>query len=397
VSTVLLAAVAVAAVTSQNNLLFWAMGVIASAILVSLLLSHLTMRSLTIRRLDPNHGVVGEPMLVRYEVANRSRFLPAFNLHLSELPVRDDATWRRFMPPAPAWIMHVGPGEAVHGEAVFWPQKRGEMRFGALRCATRFPFGIVRRTRRRSQPTHTLVYPRRYRLKRGVLDAVVPAGPMGMKLSNRPGGGDDYFGLREYKPGDSRRQIAWKRSATFDTLVIKERTLPSPPRLRIVLNLTAPTADLRFDRRRGVDPRTLEEQAISLAATMIDAAYHDGYEVGLSVLGADVPVTPMRRSHWHVEKMMGALAAIDLDAARPPVDHRALADSERAGIITIHPGRVDPSVVRHDGWHFSAEQLDHLVHDGDPPANPERPAPGAKTPPDGGRREDAPSRQEVAA
>lgn len=357
----LLAGLLLAAMHGQNNLLFWAAGVLGAAIILSAGYATLCMRAIEVKRLDPKHGLVGEPLVIQYAVTNRSRFLPAFNVTVEDLPPRGTSRDRHFSNRARAWIMHIGPGETVHGEAVLWPAARGEASFERLRAWTTFPFGILRRTRTMSQPAHTLIYPRRYVLKRGVLESIIPSGPLGMKLSNRPGGGDDYFGLREYKPGDGRRQIAWKRSAGGEALIVKERTLPSPPRLRIVLNLTVPTEALQHDPRGTLDPSELEERAISLAATFVHAGYRAGFEVGLTVLGMDVPATPLRRSHWHVEKILGALAGLDLSRARTPVAARATADAERAGMVIIHPARIDTGIMRRDGWHFSAGQIEHLV------------------------------------
>lgn len=360
--TVLLAfVVALAAMNGQNNLLFWVLGLMVAALVMSLLLSHISIRSLEVRRLDPKHGMVGEPLVVQYAVTNRSRFLPVFSITIEEMH-RGQSNWPAFMNRARAWILHIGPGETVHGEAVVWPAARGQVRLDWVRATTTFPFGLVRRTRRNSQPIHTLIFPRLYTLNQRVLQAVVPAGPAGSKLSSRPGGGDDYFGLREYKPGDSRRQIAWKRSANSNGLIIKERTVPSPPRLRILLNLTAPTNRLAVEPSgNGLSARELEERAISLAATLIEAGARMGYEVGMSVLGMNLPVTPLRQSHWHIDKIMGELASIDLDRPRIPVAAAMASDAERAGMVVVHPGQVDPSLVRAEAWHFSASQLDHLV------------------------------------
>ena len=385
---VLLIVAAVAAMNSQNNLLFWVVGVGVAAILLSIEVAFLSMRMVDVRRLDPKHGSVGEPMVMRYEVTNKSRWLPVFNLIIKEATTRssrnnkqatDSPTnvsekhqrenWPRFLKQPRSWIMHIGPGETAHGEAIVWPTQRGQICFNHLRFSTRFPFGLFERRKRRSQSAHTLVFPRQYTLRPHVLQSIVPRGPLGLKLSARPGGGDDYFGLREYKPGDSRRQVAWKRSAGLDQLVIKERTIPSPPRLRIVLNLTTPTKELGVKSTSKVSPRRLEERAISLVATMISAAYRAGFEVGLSVLGCNIPVTPLRCSHWHVEKMMAALASIELDDPRTPADARALADAERAGLVVVHPAAIDPRIVRLEAWHFSAKQLSHLVTFSDAPSS----------------------------
>lgn len=359
--------VTLAAMNTQNNILFWVVGVLLTVLIVSLIWSHLSIRGIEVQRLDPRHGAVGEPLSVRYRITNRRRWLPVFNLIIEERAGGPHANWSRLMHGGRAWVMHVGPGETVHGEAVFWPQGRGEVRLDRLTVRTRFPFGLVRRTKHVSQATHTLVYPRRYRLRRHVLESIVPIGPMGMKLSSRPGGGDDFFGVREYRPGDSRRMIAWKRSASspVSDLLVIERTLPSPPRLRFVLNLSQSTAELQARLGEEHDARRLQERAISLVASFLDEASGRGFEIGLSVVGITTPVTPLRRSHWHVERLMGLLAGLDLESghANRSGRGRALADAERAGLVVVHPGPIDPRIVNPEAWHFSAMQMERLLLD----------------------------------
>ena len=342
--------VGLAAVNRQNNLLFWMLGVMLSALVISALVSGMMMRRLRIRRLVAAHGLVGEPLAVRYWVTNRSRFLPAFGLHVEELPPAGEAGWPRLMKPARAWVMHLGPRETVHGEAVFWPTHRGEARFDRLRVWTTFPFGIIKKSITISQPQHTLIYPLLYELRRDVLRSVEPQGLAGSRVSRHPGSGDDYYGMREFRPGDSMRHISWKRSACLDQLVCLERTRPTPPRLRVIVNLTTPHI-----------ARELEELAISLAASILHAADLQGFEIGLSLPGTNLPALLTRRSYWHRGRMMSALAAVDLDAAREGSGPLPTTHGEHTAQIVIHPDRVDPSVGRNDALHLSARQMSHLA------------------------------------
>src|SRR5688572_5936974 len=192
----LLTLVGLAAMNNQNNLLFWVFGVMLAALFISAFMTAMFTWSLRLRRIDPQHGAVGEPLIVRYAVTNRSRLLSAFNLHLEERPGVGSAKWRELMEPASAWVMHVGPKETVHGEAIFWPTRRGKIAFDRIRVGTTFPFGIVRKSIMFSQPQHTLIYPMLYELRRGVLTAMMPAGLMGTKISQHAGAGDDYYGVR---------------------------------------------------------------------------------------------------------------------------------------------------------------------------------------------------------
>ena len=358
----LLALVGVAAMNNQNNLLFWVFGVMVAGLLISAFMTTYLMWSLRIRRLDPHHGSVGEPLIVRYAVANRSRLLSIFNITISEVPSSNGAgDWRGMMVPATAWVMHIGPRETVHGEAIFWPTRRGEIAFGRIRVSTTFPFGIIRKSITISQSQHTLIHPMLYELKRGVLNALTPAGLMGLKVTQHPGPGDDYFGVREFKPGDSMRHISWKRTAHADELITIDRTSPSPAKLRVILDLTVATNQLKVEAGGAIQPRDLEESAISLAASIIHAADREGFEVGLTVQGLDVPPIAVRRNQWHLRKIMAALAAIHLDDPREGAPSRPIRDAERAALVIIAPDRVRPTVGRDDAWYLTARQLEGLA------------------------------------
>ena len=57
--------VGLAAVNRQNNLLFWVLGVMLAALLISGMVSGVMMQSLRVKRLVTGNGLVGEPLAVR--------------------------------------------------------------------------------------------------------------------------------------------------------------------------------------------------------------------------------------------------------------------------------------------------------------------------------------------
>jgi uncharacterized protein (DUF58 family) len=353
--------VAAGAMHSGNNLLCWVFGVMASGLLVSGIFSGSMMLGLRVRRIVPAYGVAGEPMTVRYGLRNRGRLIPAFNIHFRELPVDGPLDWRLMMNDATAWVMHVGPRELIHGEATYWPQRRGAAQFGEFRIASTFPFGIVGKSLARIQPQRVLVFPRVYRVRERLLDAITPTGVVGSRITSHAGAGDDYYGLREYRPGDSMRHISWKRTASRDELVCIERTRSSPPRLRIVVNLTKSTDELEAAGTDIESARGLEEDAISLAASIVDAADAGGFEIGLTVLGLRRRPIPARYGRFHRDKIMAEFAELDLDAPRQSDAVLGYTDEARTGLVVLHPDRIDVSVVRGEAWHFSAKQMDHIV------------------------------------
>ena len=119
------------------------------------------------------------------------------------------------------------------------------------------------------------------------------------------------------------------------------------------------------------------------------AADFAGFEIGLTILGTDRVPIAIRRSHWHCNRLMAALAAIDLESPRSTVRTQPIVEPSRAGVVVVHPDRVNPAVVGGEAWHFTARQLPHLVVAS---ATPVTTTPSAG--PSAGAPSDAPERSE---
>jgi uncharacterized protein (DUF58 family) len=353
----LLFLLAPAAILQSNNILFWMFAVLVAALVLSLIGSHWMLRGLTVKRQMPLHGLVGSPLVVRYEVHRQRRSLPAFGLFIDEQPgVGCFATEH-----SRAWILHVGSGETVHGEAVFVPNRRGRVEFNSFSIRTSFPFGLIRRVRHVVQSQHTLIYPRVYQLQERVLAAMTPQGPDGLRTVGQRGGGDDYFGIRQIRTGDSIRDIAWKLSAHRGDLLAIDRARPSPPRIRIVLDLSTPTSDLQVNEDEPIQARELEERAIALAASILKVATDRQLEVDVSVPGFDIPALGFRGHAFHVHRLMTMLAGLELDGPRRKRTAASIPSMERAGLVVIRPDRVSPIAHRSDAWYLTARQLHELI------------------------------------
>lgn len=365
----LLFLLAPAAVLQGNNILFWLLAVLVTIVLVSLVGSAWMLRGLEVRRHLPMHGSVGVPLVVRYEVHRRRRRLPAFGLFIDE---ELDAQRHGGLAAdrSRGWILHVGAGETVHGEAVLVPERRGRIEFTAFRVKTSFPFGLVRRHRRFVQPQHTLIYPQVYQLQHRVLAALTPQGPDGLRTTDHRGGGDDYFGIRQLRSGDSMRDIAWKLSAHRGDLLAIDRARPSPPRIRIVLDLSTPTGELQVGSDEPVSARALEERAIAMAASILKAATDRGLEVDVAVPGFEVPSLGFRGHAFHVHRVMTMLAGLDLDMERR-AGVGGVPVMERAGLVIIRPDRVRPLRHRSDAWYLTGRQLHELAVDATTESMPE--------------------------
>lgn len=351
-----LLAVGLAAGGRPNNLLVWIFSFLLGGLLVSGLVSGLAMMALRVTRIEPRTGSVGQPLVIRYEIENRSRFIPAFDIRVEELG--DGAGRGAWEQVCHAWVMHVGPSERAQAEAVLRPLQRGVLRLAGFAASTTFPFGIMRKRVEFAQAGEVLIQPEVRELKADLIARITAGGIGGHRLSRDPGGADDFFGVREYRPGDSVRTIAWKRLAGTGELATIERSRSVPPRLRILLDLRVPTSEIRVGE--GEAARELEERAIVLAASFAQLAERLGYEYAASVVGFEFPPIALRRGYFHRERIMSMLAAIDLERPRSRGSGLASSD-ERATVLVIHPDRVDLAVAPDAAWHFTARQFESLL------------------------------------
>jgi uncharacterized protein (DUF58 family) len=176
-----------AATIRPNNLLVWIFGLLLGLIVISGLISGGALFRISMRRLDPMNGRVDRPMIVRYAIQGGSRFIPLFDVRIREVPSRDadSSDWSTFAAGAFAWVMHAGPGETVHAEAVFVPRRRGRMKFDRLEARSSFPFGLIGKSVTIGRELETLIFPRTCRIRAGELEEDVPAPVPGRSVSMR--------------------------------------------------------------------------------------------------------------------------------------------------------------------------------------------------------------------
>ncbi|MBX7106276.1 MAG: DUF58 domain-containing protein, partial [Gemmataceae bacterium] len=83
--------------------------------------------------------------------------------------------------------------------------------------------------------------------------------PPGVHRHRRPGTGSELLELRDYRPGDPPRQIAWKISARRDTLITREYESEVPLRCTLVIDSSAAS-------RRGPAGKTPLARSAGVAA-----------------------------------------------------------------------------------------------------------------------------------
>lgn len=350
--------VGVGAFNSQNNLLFLLFGLSIGAVVISGIVSGMMMMRLRVRRSPGATGTAGRPMRLDYEVAHAGRWFPGFAVTIEEHAARGraGADWTRFLSAPPrAFLEHVPCRGSAPASAVFTPRRRGEMRLTGVRLVSRFPFGIVTKSVLHPQPARLLVHPAIVPLKRRALAGLFADFEIGGASARAGGRGEEFYGLRDYAPGDSPRLIAWRSSARTGELVVREHGGGASRRLWILLNLPP-----RSPGRAAEEQEASEEAAISLAASLADAALRAGLRVGLSAAAHGILVPP-GGSPRQRSAMLESLARLDAGSPPAPGTGAAPAITRRDSVIVVHAGAIDPSAGPPRAMHLSSDSLAELA------------------------------------
>jgi uncharacterized protein (DUF58 family) len=268
--------VLLAAMNSELNLLYLAVGLSGAAAVVNFLLVRAGLSGLTVRRALPESATVGRPLEAVLAVANTNRRLAAWGLLLEDRPA-----------PLPAggaalgFVPHVGPGREARTSYCLIPAARGRLEFSEIAVRSRFPFGLFQRKLIFAAPDAVVVWPARGELTAELLDAGGAENRPSTGARVRRNDAGDFAGLKEYRPGDNPRMIHWRSSARRGRPVIREHDDRSVGRVMILLDTRADPADAGAAARR--------ETAVGFAATLSEDALKRGRAVGLAAWDGSRP------------------------------------------------------------------------------------------------------------
>ena len=359
--------IAIGAVNSQNNLLFWLFGMAVGAILVSGVASGAALMGLQARRIPPKMIEAESRGVIAYELRHRGRFFPAFALLIQERAATAPPGARAGrLEPAPALVEHLSPGSSARGRAWADAKSRGLVQLDRFEVSTTFPFGLFRKSIIFEQTQVIAITPVSIPVRERLLQTLELGSEHGSPRAGRPGFSDEFYALRSYVPGDSPRTIAWRRSAALGELVVRQFSAPMPPRLVLTL---------RQDIARA-DERT-RERAIALLASLARAGGAAGYSIGIDIAWAGYR-SPLGGGARLVQRWLMELAALDLEQDRSRTDPPPL--SRAAGRLVLFaaasgdPEPAGPALDVSDeaSWLAPGVTLPDSLRD---PANPRRAEP----------------------
>jgi uncharacterized protein (DUF58 family) len=300
-----------AAINSQANLLFGVFGLMIGILMVTMAINWLVPRRLIVSRSLPENGVVGESLAISYEVRNLKRFWPSLSVTFAELDSVD-----AFAKQPHAYLLHVAAGTRAIVPAELIPRRRGLHKLDRFQISTSFPFGFIKRAIERSRVDNLLVYPPIGHVSGKLLTLFQSAERSGSSMRPRRGGMDEFYGLKEYRTGENPRYIYWRRSAHTGTLVSKEMTHVSPPRLLLLVDTCVGT---ERDPQRHADV----ERVVAMAASIIDKSMAMGLSLGMIARADGWIHAPVNRGKRHRRDLLQILARLPLNTDH---DHQELID-----------------------------------------------------------------------
>lgn len=142
-----------------------------------------------------------------------------FSVLLSRSPSRRHESLELNFPDSTTSYTDLAARDSEEVDVFALTSRRGEFKAPRLRVLTRFPLGLCRAWSVVDLNLHCLVYPRPVQFSMNQFDSGASGGSD--SAINREGS-EDFYGLRDYVPGDSLRQVAWKSVARGQGMQLKQ-------------------------------------------------------------------------------------------------------------------------------------------------------------------------------
>src|SRR6476661_7113606 len=191
-----------AAINTGNNLLYLLLGWLLSFIIASGVLSEITLRDLIVERRPPPRIHAGEPFLMEVVIKNGKPKRASYSIEVEDLQGKVPIDKR-------CYFLKIPEAKSQRTSYRHTFVRRGAYTLTGYRLATKFPFALFRKSRDVDAPLEIIVYPARVAVPRPAPKTT----SRGETSANRLGRRGEFFGLREGREGDDRRDVHWRSSA----------------------------------------------------------------------------------------------------------------------------------------------------------------------------------------
>jgi uncharacterized protein (DUF58 family) len=247
------------AMNSGAGWLYVVSALMAAVVAVSVAVPLWSTRGIEVVRQAPVVGRAGEPLRCALLIHNTGRLAR----HLLE--VKDG-----FAGDAGRGVVaRVRGGATARVEYVLENPRRGIYSGGEVFVESGAPFGLFHGRRRVRTSSSTVIYPRTFDVAGLPPSASLDAerGDHSEASTLHRGHGGEFWGIRDYRPGDPARLVAWRRSArglSTGRLAVRELAQETHPPFDLAMNLDARA------------PREAREMVVSAGASLLLFALREG-------------------------------------------------------------------------------------------------------------------------
>jgi len=282
-------AAAVIGIDTRLNLASQIAALLACLLLIAMLSTLFFRPKLRVQRQLPPLATAGQPLRYRVRIENRgTRLQPGLYLldRLAETwPTFEEYRYRRdpadkrrnFFDryvgyPRWLWLLYqkrganepssalppIPAGGSIDIELTLQPRRRGHVYFQGCTIARPDPFGLINALHRIPEAGTLLVLPKRYPMAHLALPGGRLYQPGGLLLAGARGDAQEFYALRDYRPGDSPRDIHWKSWAKTGKPIVQEKRPEYFARYALILDTFIPAGG-----------ETLFEEAVAVAASLL--------------------------------------------------------------------------------------------------------------------------------
>ncbi len=193
------------------------------------------------------------------------------------------------------------------------PVLRGDMHFGDIEVRIQSPLGLWQVNRSTGEAQSTRVYPNFAELtKFAVLATDHRLSQIGLLQRRRRGEGLEFHQLREYREGDSQRQIDWKASSRMPRLISREYQDERDQQVLLMLDC---------GRRMAAKDDALShfDHVVNAALLLAYVSLRQGDAVGMLTMSAEPRWIAPRKSRSTINLMLNRV--YDLHPTLSPTDY----------------------------------------------------------------------------
>ncbi|MFH1519594.1 MAG: DUF58 domain-containing protein [Candidatus Omnitrophota bacterium] len=289
--------------TNREFLFFFAYFLLSVTVvsLVWLFLTYFTVH-LQLSRKMVSRVTEDDTLEVAAQIRNVS-FLPVFNFGLEEnfTCTQPNQEKKRF------FVSYLGSKSSCEIKYDYLCFKRGEYKMGPFVVYFFDPLNLFFLKRTYHVYSEVVVYPQIFKIEKfpALTRSILPW--FGIETARSSGDDDEFYGVREYKDGESVKKIHWISSARKNKLIVKQFQLQSFFGTTIIFNLEKA-------KNLGEGKESVAEYIIKVAASVANYLTERGVSIELLAHIGEIVHLPFNKGQEHLENILRVLAVAQVES-----------------------------------------------------------------------------------